>query len=147
MENEYLNELVEDPENSTITELPTESNNTQIFLVMPSAASADPEEDSQELDTVELDSSDMLQLKSVEVTKQTVSASDASGLKASVLSLIGDYETIVTDYTYQNYNGSTQHSIDVQPDYAWCASALIFLAVLWSCLKMFSIALRGNHRR
>lgn len=144
MENEILNEFVEDTESSIITELPSENSNTQIFLVLPQETKTDTEADPEQV--INQDSIEPV-LTSVEVTKQTVTAADATGLKASVLSLIGDYETVVTDYTYTTYNGNVQHSIDVQPDLTWCASALIFLAVLWSCLKMFSIALRGNHRR
>lgn len=138
-----LNELVENTESGTVTEVPTDVNNTQIFLVLPAQDKTDPQEDAADLINQREETT---VLKSVEVTRQRVSAEDATGLKASVLSLIGDYETVVTDYTYQN-GSYVSHTIDVQPDLAWCASALLFLAVLWSCLKMFSIALRGNHRR
>lgn len=138
-----LNELVENTESSTVTEVPSDVSNTQIFLVLPTQDKTDPQEDAADLIN---QGEETTVLKSVEVTKQRVSAEDATGLKASVLSLIGDYETVVTDYTYQN-GSYVSHTIDVQPDLAWCTSALLFLAVLWSCLKMFSIALRGNHRR
>ena len=121
-----LNELVENSEVSTVTEVPTEVGNTQIFLVLPSQDITNPEEDTAYLIN---QSEETAVLKSVEVTRQRVSAEDATGLKASVLSLIGDYETVVTDYTYQN-GSYVSHTIDVQPDLAWCASALLFLAVL-----------------
>lgn len=138
-----LNELVENTESGTVTEVPADISNTQIFLVLPSQDKTDTQEDTADVIN---QGDETTVLKSVEVTRQRVSAEDATGLKASVLSLIGDYETVVTDYTYQN-GSYVSHTIDVQPDLAWCASALLFLAVIWSCLKMFSIALRGNHRR
>lgn len=148
MEDNNLDLIVDN--DTVIEEVPTQQENTQIFLVLPNGNNSDTAVDnahSDEVATPDISATEDLILTSVQVTSQKISAADTTGLKASVLSLIGDYETVVTDYTYTSTNGYTTHSIDIQPDIAWCASAVIFLAVLWSCLKMFSIALRGNHRR
>lgn len=77
------------------------------------------------------------------VTVYSVTASDASGLKSVVLGLIGDYETVVTDYEYRNGSNSyISHSIDIQPDYAWMASMLLFTLVIY-CLFRVGGALIG----
>lgn len=77
------------------------------------------------------------------VTTYSVTASDTSGLKSVVLGLIGDYETVVTDYEYRNGSNSyVSHSIDIQPDYAWMASMLLFTLVIY-CLFRVGGALIG----
>lgn len=76
---------------------------------------------------------DDLELVSRETTKVKVSPSDTSGLKAVMLTILGDYETVVTDYTYQS--GSSQyysHSINIERDWAWLASACM-LGLLVYC--------------
>lgn len=132
MMNEY--EDITDIEGSTLVEVPSSDDHTQIFLVMPS----------EDKETVEASNPEVI--TNVEVNRISVSPSDANGLKSVVLSLIGDYETIVTDYTYSN-GSYTQHSIDVQYDMPWLISAALFAICIWSCFKMWTIALRGNHRR
>lgn len=47
------------------------------------------------------------ELVSAETKSQKVTAADATGLKAVMLSLIGDYETTITDYTYQSVTSDT----------------------------------------
>lgn len=71
-------------------------------------------------------------------TKQEVlrvSASETSGLHSVVLGVIGDYNPIVKDYTYQNYNGTTQHSIEISPDWSWIASAFIFVVIIFCVFR------------
>lgn len=80
-----------------------------------------------------------LSLQSVDVSLQRVSASGSNGFKAVVLGLLGDYETVVTDYTYQNQSGYTTHSIDVSYDWAWICSAAIFLVVLYCCFRLIGL--------
>lgn len=79
-----------------------------------------------------------------ETTLLTVTPQQSNGFKKVILQLIGNYDTVVTDYTYQNYNGYTQHSIDVQPDYSWIASAVIFLAVLYCALRFIGGLFSGR---
>lgn len=77
-----------------------------------------------------------MQLRSVNVSNERISASDANGFKAVVLGLLGDYDTIITDYTYQNQQGYTQHSIDVTPDWSWIGSGVIFLVVVYCSFRI-----------
>lgn len=65
-----------------------------------------------------------------------VSASDTSGLHAILLTLIGDYNPIVKDYTYTSTQGYTTHSIDIQPDWSWIMTAALFIVVIF-CLFRF----------
>lgn len=65
-----------------------------------------------------------------------VSASDTSGLHAVLLTLIGDYNPIVKDYTYTSTQGYTTHSIDIQPDWSWIMTAALFIVVIF-CLFRF----------
>lgn len=70
------------------------------------------------------------QLIEVNQTRQTVQPSDANGFKAVLLTVLGDYETVVTDYTYQNNSNYYSHSIEIEQDYAWiCSAAMLGLFV------------------
>lgn len=70
-----------------------------------------------------------------------ISASDTTGLHAVMLGLIGDYNPIVKDYTYQSTQGYTNHSIDIQPDWSWIATAFVFVVVLYSVFRIIGVAL------
>ena len=65
----------------------------------------------------------------------TVTPSDANGLKAIMLTLIGDYETVVTDYTYQNNNNYYTHSIQIERDWSWLASCFLFIVVIYCTIR------------
>lgn len=70
------------------------------------------------------------QLVQVEQTRTTVAPSDANGFKAVLLTVLGDYETVVTDYTYQNNSNYYSHSIEIEQDYAWiCSCCMLGLFV------------------
>lgn len=146
MENEFLNELVENSEDSTITAVPSDVEHTQIFLVLPSQAPADPVEDDQVKTENIVKSEETMELRSVNVSNETITAADTNGIKASLLQFIGDYTTIVTDYTYSNGSYSS-HSVDVQPDYIWIASFLFFTLVMCSLIKFLGICTRGYTKR
>lgn len=94
-----------------------------------------------------LEMDDYIVSSEVNTMIRSVSASDATGLKATVLSLIGDYDSVVTDYTYTTYNGSVQHSIDVQPDYAWIISACLFALCLFSAFRFLGGLFKGGGYR
>lgn len=87
---------------------------------------------------VQVDPVDMnVTLHSVNVSTERISASDTNGFKAVLLGLIGDYETIITDYEYRNnQNTYTTHSIDITPDYSWICSTVIFGLVVYCFFKM-----------
>lgn len=84
----------------------------------------------------------------VSVTVLRVSPSDTSGFHSVVLGLLGDYNPIVKDYTYTttSYNGqtTTNHSIEIQPDYSWIATALIFLVVVYCCFRLIGSIFSGR---
>lgn len=65
-----------------------------------------------------------------------ISASDTSGFHAVVLGLLGDYNPIVKDYTYQSTQGYISHSIDIQPDWSWICSAAIFALIIFCLFRL-----------
>lgn len=82
------------------------------------------------------------------VTVLRVSPSDTSGLHSLVLSLLGDYNPVVKDYTYYttSYNGNQtlNHSIEISPDYSWIATALIFLVVIYCIFRIIGAIFSGR---
>lgn len=80
---------------------------------------------------------DDLILRSVNVSNEKVTASDANGFKAVMLSLIGDYETVITDYTYQSgTSGYYSHSISIERDWSWIWSCVCFIVVIYCFFRM-----------
>lgn len=65
-----------------------------------------------------------------------VTADDATGLKALILSLIGDYEGIVVEYAYENSSGYTSYVREIQLDYPWLCTCAIFLVVLYCVFRL-----------
>ena len=63
-----------------------------------------------------------------------VTPSDANGFKSVLLSLLGNYDPVVVEYTYTN-NNYTSKSIDITPDYAWLASAAILLVLIFCVFR------------
>lgn len=75
------------------------------------------------------------ELVKVEQTRETVRPQDANGLKAIMLTLIGDYETVTTDYTYQSSNGYYSHSITTERDWSWIMTCALFVVVMWCVFR------------
>ena len=73
-------------------------------------------------------------LEKVEITSKRVSAENSNGLKAVILGMIGDYETVITDYTYNN-GSYTSHSISIERDYAWIWSAILLVVVMYCVFR------------
>lgn len=65
-----------------------------------------------------------------------VTSSDANGLKAIVLDLIGDYDAIVVEYEYTNSNGYQSYVREIQYDFPWLCSAAVFGILLYCTLRM-----------
>lgn len=83
--------------------------------------------------------SDVVLRESVqEVSTSTlrISANETSGFHAVILGLLGDYNPIVKDYTYQSSNGYTSHSIEITPDWSWISSAAIFLVIIFCVFRL-----------
>lgn len=64
-----------------------------------------------------------------------VSPSDSNGLKAIMLALIGDWDSIVVEHQYESSQGYTNYVREIQLDYPWLCSCAIFLVVLFCILR------------
>lgn len=66
-----------------------------------------------------------------------------NGLKGILLDILGDYDGIVVQYRYQS-NTSTNYTYvnEIQPDYPWLASAVLFISLLWSLFMVGGRLLR-----
>lgn len=75
-------------------------------------------------------------------TLSPITPDNTTGLTSLVLSLIGNYDPVIVEYRYQNYN-STNYSYlrEVQPDYPWLVSAGIFAIVLFCSLRILGGAI------
>ena len=142
----YLEQIQKLSENDVLLRNDVDSLVEQVANLSPSEPVSDVS-DSSNSDTGEsnpLDTSDMV-LQSVEVySVSPITPESTSGLKSVLISLIGNYDTIVTDYTYQSSNQYTQHSIDVQPDYVWFGSFLMLCLIIY-CIFRLGGALIGLH--
>lgn len=102
------------------------------------------ESDNSSSEEVNPGSSDDMILQSVDVYSVSPITSDSTtGLKSVILGLIGSYDTIVTDYTYNSNSGYIQHTIEVQPDYVWMGSFFLLCLILY-CLFRLGGAMIGS---
>lgn len=84
-------------------------------------------------------------LISVEESVTRITAQDTSGFKSIILSLIGPYEMLTKDYTYQNSQTSYySHSISTESDYAWLTSAGIFIIIVYCFLRILGGVICGR---
>ncbi len=65
-----------------------------------------------------------------------ITPSNSNGLKSVLLNLLGDYSAITVEYRYTNNNGSYNYIREVQPDYVWMGSALLFIVLVWCTFKL-----------
>lgn len=65
-----------------------------------------------------------------------VEPADDGSLKSVFLSLIGSYDPVVLEYQYTSSQGYVSYLREVQLDYPWLASALLFIVVLWCVFKV-----------
>lgn len=73
-----------------------------------------------------------------------VTPSSTSGLKAALLTVLGNYDPVVVVYQYNtSSSGYSSYATDIQPDYAWIASAALLCLVIWSLFKLGGALLRG----
>lgn len=127
-----LEQVIQDIEQGEVYDVrPSEeavsSDNLSVYIVTPSTDNKSDLEKEQDIDYI-LSSPGEMVLQSVSVSNEKITPSDTNGFKASLLSIIGDYETVITDYEYRNNNNTySSHSIDVQPDFVWLGSALYIL--------------------
>ena len=73
-----------------------------------------------------------------------VTPSSTSGLKAAMLSVLGNYDPVVVVYQYQSSSsGYYSYATDVQPDYAWLASTAVLMLFIFCLFKLGGALLRG----
>ena len=72
-----------------------------------------------------------------------VTPSDASGLKAVLLSFIGDYDPPIVQYEYTTSNNYKSYVNEIQPDYVWICSFALIALFIFCLFKLGGALLRG----
>lgn len=73
-----------------------------------------------------------------------VTPSSTTGLKAALLTALGNYDPVVVVYQYSTSNsGYSSYATDIQPDFVWLASAALLCLVIWCLFKLGGALLRG----
>lgn len=78
------------------------------------------------------------------VSVPPVTPSSTTGLKAALLTVLGNYDPVVVVYEYSvSSSSSLRYVTDAQPDFAWIASAVLLCLVIWCLFKLGGALLRG----
>ena len=78
------------------------------------------------------------------VSVPPVTPSSTTGLKAALLTVLGNYDPVVVVYEYNiSSSSSSRYVTDTQPDYVWIASAVLLCLVIWCLFKLGGALLRG----
>lgn len=78
------------------------------------------------------------------VSVPPVTPSSTTGLKAALLTVLGNYDPVVVVYQYNtSSSGYSSYATDIQPDCAWVASAALLCLVIWCLFKLGGALLRG----
>lgn len=72
-----------------------------------------------------------------------VTPSDTSGVKAVLLSFIGNYDPPVVQYEYTTNNNYKQYVNEIQPDYVWICSFALIALFIYCLFKLGGGLLRG----
>lgn len=72
-----------------------------------------------------------------------VTPSDTSGVKAVLLSFIGDYDPPVVQYEYTTNNNYKSYVNEIQPDYVWICSFALIALFIYCLFKLGGGLLRG----
>lgn len=72
-----------------------------------------------------------------------VTPGDTSGVKAVLLSFIGDYDPPVVQYEYTTNNNYKQYVNEIQPDYVWICSFALIALFIYCLFKLGGGLLRG----
>lgn len=72
-----------------------------------------------------------------------VSPSDTTGVKAVLLSFIGNYDPPVVQYEYTTSNNYKQYVNQIQPDYVWICSFALIALFIYCLFKLGGGLLRG----
>lgn len=78
------------------------------------------------------------------VSVPPVTPSSTTGLKAALLTVLGNYDPVVVVYQYNtSSSGYSSYATDIQLDYAWIASAVLLCLVILCLFKLGGALLRG----
>ena len=78
------------------------------------------------------------------VSVPPVTPSSTTGLKAALLTVLGNYDPVVVVYQYNtSSSGYSSYATDIQPDYVWIASAVLLCLVIWCLFKLGGALFRG----
>lgn len=78
------------------------------------------------------------------VSVPPVTPSSTTGLKAALLTVLGNYDPVVVVFQYNTSgSGYSSYATDIQPDYAWIASAALLCLVIWCLFKLGGALIRG----
>lgn len=78
------------------------------------------------------------------VSVPPVTPSSTTGLKAALLTVLGNYDPVVVVYQYNtSSSGYSSYATDIQPDFAWIASAALLCLVILCLFKLGGALLRG----
>lgn len=72
-----------------------------------------------------------------------VTPSDSSGLKAVLLSFIGDYDPPVVQFEYTSSNNYKQYVNEIQPDFVWICSFALIALLIYCLFKLGGALIRG----
>lgn len=78
------------------------------------------------------------------VSVAPVTPSSTTGLKAALLTVLGNYDPVVVVYEYNiSSSSSSRYVTDTQPDYVWIASAALLCLVILCLFKLGGALIRG----
>lgn len=72
-----------------------------------------------------------------------VTPTDTTGVKAVLLSFIGNYDPPVVQYEYTTNNNYKQYVNEIQPDYVWICSFALIALFIYCLFKLGGGLLRG----
>lgn len=72
-----------------------------------------------------------------------VTPNDATGLKAVLLSFIGNYDPPIVQFEYTANNNYKSYVNEIQPDYVWICSFALIALFIYCLFKLGGVLLRG----
>lgn len=72
-----------------------------------------------------------------------VTPSNTSGLKAVLLSFIGNYDPPIVQFEYTSSNNYKQYVNEIQPDYVWVCSFALIALFIYCLFKLGGALIRG----
>lgn len=72
-----------------------------------------------------------------------VTPNDTTGLKAVLLSFIGNYDPPVVQYEYTTSNNYKQYVNEIQPDFVWICSFALIALFIYCLFKLGGALIRG----